>query len=669
VSAQQLPRRALLWLLLALLAAIGPHASRLPLWVLGVVGLALFWRLRVYQGRWSFAPRTLKVLLVIMAFVAVAIEWRTLIGLEPAVALLVIASGLKCMELRATRDVLVIGFVGYFLVASQLLFEQEIQYAAYALFALGVVTAALVARHQGTPAPGFPHPLALAARMFLQALPVMLVLFVVFPRIAPLWSMPQNKSAARTGPSDFMAPGDIARLSGSSELAFRATFEGDTPPQRDLYWRGLVFSDFDGREWRPGALARTENEYAERGVRYPGQRTLPHVARGPEVSYELILEPSNRVWAYVLGYPLQFDEGLRLGGDYRLYGSSPISQRMRYRVRSDIGAVLEPDLRVLRRHAELKLPDGFNPRTLALAQQWRAEEGSDAAFIQRVLEWFNREAFVYTLSPPLLGRDSVDDFLFQARRGFCEHYASAFVVLLRAAGVPARVVVGYQGGERNPYQDYLLVHQFDAHAWAEAWLDGQGWVRFDPTFAVAPQRIESGLSGALGDEFLAGSPLAMERYQHVRLIGWIRMRWDLATYQWARLVLSYDTGVQVALLNRLLGEISPQRLVAALLLCGSIVLGLVALSLFGWHPGRRHDAATRAYLAACRRLERYGLGRRHGEAPFDYAQRVAASRPLVAAEFMALSETFVQLCFAGATVTEQPELRRSFVRRARAFRG
>lgn len=665
----QLPRRSLLWLMGMLAVVVAPHLPHLPLWVLAVLAIALGWRYRVYQGRWAFPSRLVRALLVLMAFIAVGIEFRTLNGLDPAVSLLVLAAGLKTMEMRVTRDYLVVCFVGYFLVAAQLLFEQEIPYALAAMACALMVTAALVARHQREPAPGFPHPLALATRLLAQALPLMLVLFVVFPRIAPLWALPQSKTAAKTGPGSTMSPGDVARLSGSSELAFRVTFDGPIPAQRDLYWRGLVLSEFDGRQWTPGSSAAWETELALQGARRIATRRLQHIASGRESRYEVILEPTNQPWTYVLGYPLEFDQSLRLGSDYRLMTGTPVSQRMAYRVRSDLDATLEPELGVMRRRAELQLPDGYNPRARAQALEWRAEAGNDLAYIERVLDWFNREDFVYTLQPPLLGRDTVDEFLFGERRGFCEHYANAFVFLLRAAGVPARVVVGYQGGERNPYQDYLLVHHFDAHAWAEAWMEGRGWVRFDPTAAVSPERIESSLSEALGDEFLADSVLAMERYRGVPLLAIIRMRWDLATYHWARLVLQYDTERQTALLTRMLGEISVMRLTLALLGCGGVVLLAVALSLFGLRPRTRRDPATVAYLRVCEELARSGLARRNGEGALAFLARVREQSPENASGLEGITQAYVDLCYRPVPPGEREPALLALLAAARRFRG
>lgn len=664
----QLPRRALAWSLFALLLGIGPHAARLPAWVLLVVAVATVWRHRVHQGAWSFPGRAVRALLVLMSFLAVGLQWRALNGLEPTVALLVVAAALKALEMRSARDFLVIVFVAYFLIACQLLFEQEIPYAAYALFATFGVTAAMVARHQGDPGGGWLRPFAIATRMLLQAVPIMLLLFVVFPRIAPLWSIPQNTGGARTGPSETMSPGDVARLSASSELAFRATFDAAVPPARERYWRGLVLSEFDGRQWRQGALSRMESELALQGATRPALRPTSHVPGGAVSAYEIILEANNQPWLYVLGYPLAFDEGLRLGSDYRLMNSRPVVQRLRYRVNADLAARLEPELGALRRQSELQLPPGLNPRAAALAGEWRAAAGSDERYIERVLRWFHEEDFVYTMSPPLLGRDSVDDFLFGARRGFCEHYASAFTVLLRAAGIPARVVVGYQGGERNPWQGYLLVHQFDAHAWAEAWLPQRGWVRFDPTAAVAPERIESGVGDALGAEFLAGSPLAIERYRNVRLLGWLRMRWDTLTYHWARAVLNYDAERQTALLSRLLGAVSPARVVALLLGCGALALLLVAASLFGMRPLRRRDAATAAYLRACARLAAAGIERARGEAPLAFAARVERERPDLARCFSALSRDYARLAYGAPDAAELQHLTRALRSAVRRFR-
>ena len=624
-----LPRRSLAWLLFALVLAIGPHALRLPPWVLVVMGVAIAWRYRVYQGAWSFPGRAVKLLLVVMSFLAVGLHWRALSGLEPAVALLAIAGGLKAMEMRTTRDFLVVVFVAYFLVASQLLFEQEIPYALYAVVATAGVTAAMVARHQGDPAPGFPHPLVLTGKLLAQAVPVMLLLFVVFPRIAPLWAIPQNTQSARTGPSDSMSPGDVARLSGSNALALRATFEGAIPAQRELYWRGLVFSEFDGRQWRQGAMARMEAELAQQGAPRPALRQLTHVPSGEETSYEVILEPSNQPWAYVIGFPLSFDANLRSGSDYRLMSSRPLTQRLRYRVRADLGAQLEPELGILRRRTELQLPEGFNPRALAQAKAWRAEAPSDAAYIERVLRWFTEEEFVYTMSPPLLGRDSVDQFLFGERRGFCEHYASAFAVLLRAAGIPARVVVGYQGGERNPYQAYLLVHQFDAHAWAEVWIEGRGWVRVDPTGAVSPGRIGAftrlrAPRGAFGS--------AVDSVISPGLAQQLRAVWEAANNRWNQWVLNYTQTRQLDMLKAL-GFDAPdwQDLV-------NLLAGLVAAAALGgaaWSAWERlqHDPWLRLLALARKRLARAGLALPTHLPPRAMAEAVrahfgAASEPL-----------------------------------------
>lgn len=645
MSAPNLPRRSLLWLFGGLAAAMLPHMGRLPFWVLVAFAVSIAWRLRVHQGRWSFPSWTVRALLVVMACVAVGLDYRSLLGLEPAVALLTIAASLKTIELKGQRDFLVVVFAAYFLSASQLLFSQEPYDALYALGGILVVTAALVARHQGDPADGFPGPLGLAARMLAQALPLMLILFLVFPRLAPLWSIPQNTARAKTGPADSMSPGDFARLSGSSELAFRASFTGAAPRKAQLYWRGLVFSEFDGRQWRPGGWSRMENELARSGARRPAIRRAEVLSSDEEVDYEVVLEPSNQPWVYVLGYPSRFDGELRRGSDFRLMTSQPITQRFRYRVRSDLAATLEPELGVLARRSELQLPEGFNPRAVALAQEWRAAAASDREFIDRVLRWFNEENFVYTLEPGLLGRDTVDEFLFGSRRGFCEHYASSFVVLLRAAGIPARVVVGYQGGEPNPFEDYLLIHQYDAHAWAEAWLPGRGWLRFDPTAAVAPERIESGLEGAVGAEFLADSPLALERYRGVALLGWLRMRWDLINYQWVRVVLQFDADRQASLLGAMLGKLTPARLGIALLICGGTVLALIALSLFGFSRRRRCDPATELYLSACDAAARAGIARLPGEGPLRFAERLSRERPDLADAMRELSARYVELVY------------------------
>ena len=663
----QLARRALLWLFAALLAVVIPHLEYLPWWLLAVLLVCMAWRFRVYQGRWSMPPAAVRWLLVLGSVVLLMLDFRRLIGLEPTTSALALACALKTIELKSRRDYLVVVFAAYFLAASQLLFSQEIADMALVLTGIIMLTAALISQHQGDDTRGFPNPLALSGKILMQSLPLMLVLFLVFPRLAPLWSIPQQSRAAKTGPSDSMSPGDFARLGNSDELAFRVSFEGDLPSRSDWYWRGLVFGQFDGRTWRPGPRSRYEN-YAAAGNPRAAQIQIPQVVTGvSSTRYEVILEPSQQQWAYVLGYPLVYDDTLQLGSDARLIARKPVVQRLRYTVTASTDYILEPRLREMSRGVLVQLPDGINPRAIQQATLWRMETSDDRAYAERLLDWFGSTPFVYTLQPGTYGRDSVDEFLFERRRGFCEHYASAFAVMMRAADIPTRIVAGYQGGRLNGFEKYLSVHQYDAHAWVESWIEGEGWVRFDPTAAVSPLRVESGLNDAVGDEFLADSPLALQRYTGIPIAAWLSMRWDLINYQWAKRVLQYDSERQLALLGRWLGAVTPTRMALAVVACGALLMAFVALNLFGLRRRQEVDAATRTYLRFCAALGRKGLQRQCGEGPSMFAQRASSALPAAAAAIQRITELYVTLAFRSQYPGRHPALLRELQRAVKQF--
>jgi transglutaminase-like putative cysteine protease len=621
MSEQQWIRRyALTWLLVAQVAVIIPHSLRLPIWIDIVWLISAIWRVLVYQGRWSFPNRVVKTVLVIGCLAGIRYSYTAWTGLEPTVALLIICFSIKLLEAATRREALILLFLGYFVALTVFLFEQGLGTVLYMLLPVVLLTAALVALHQSAqhePLRFSWQPLRSAAVMAAQAVPVMLLLFLVFPRIAPLWQVPLPSAGAHTGMSDEMAPGDIAELSLSDALAFRVAFSGAVPSVRDLYWRGLVLDKFDGRRW----LSSTFNDM-------PLPQT-PNAASGPALDYQVYLEPTYQRWLYALQRPVSVDAKTSLTIDYRLLAPDIIYEKMVYRARAYPQAPLDAELDTRLRKYELTLPAKGNPRAQAWAQQLRAQYSDDAALIDALLQYFRAQEFYYTLKPPLLGEQAIDEFLFDIRRGFCEHYASTFVFVLRAAGIPARVVVGYQGGEINPLTGTVLVHQFDAHAWAEAWLPERGWVRFDPTAAVAPQRIENGLERAVSSgEFLGQSPLSVNRY---RTLGWLnalRLRTDAMNYAWTRWVVNYRDDTQTAVLRNLLGEISPLRIGLLLVGGGGAMLAIVALVLLGHQFfADRLPIEQIYYQRFCRRLAQRGFERPAGMAPGDYARWVLAQQP------------------------------------------
>lgn len=659
-----IPRNSLAWLLIAQLVVLVPHLPRLPWWLAGLwLGCAL-WRVQIQRTRWGYPGRLLRVGGLLLTGVAVFVTQGTLIGLDATVMLLLLLFMLKLLEMRSPRDALVVIYLGFFIVATAFLFDQGIPLALYQCFCVLVLVAALVGLQQ-SPARNDPAAaLRRAGGMLLQALPLMLVLFLFFPRLAPLWSVNLPSSTARTGLSESMSPADIANLAQSPELAFRVQFDGPAPPAATLYWRAMTMSRFDGRAWSQDR--RLEQRVA------PSLETV-----GEPLSYEVIAEPSGRNWLYSLRGSSSDTPQVRRLADGTLWAASPLSSTFAYNATAYSDSQLQPEgLSPSEQARELQLPASGDPRTREWAQRLRAQYRGDAELIQAVLRHFADQPYYYTLQPPPLGQHANDEFLFDSRRGFCEHYAGAMAFVLRAAGIPARVVTGYQGGELNPRGGYLLIHQFDAHAWVEAWLPGSGWTFFDPTFQVAPTRIERGLEEAMRDEgsFLAESPLSGARYRGVSWLNSLRLGWDDLNYQWQRRVLNFRSEEQLALFRRWLGTADWQRV-------GAIVLGLVfslmALQALIWLRPRRLTGtpAQRAWQRLDRRLQTLGLGALAGEGPRDWQRRISRALPSQEAALAAFFDCFVAQQYAGdaadsaALRVQLRQLLRSLPRRRSASRG
>ena len=631
----QLTRPALLWQLVMVVAVLLPHSLRLPWWLPLMTLVALGWRLWVHLGRTSFPHWSVKFLMAVTAGLGVILSIGRGNGPELAVALLFAGFSLKLLEIYKRRDALVLIYVAYFLAATELLFGQTMLHALYVVLALVLITAALNSVYQSERHPDFWRPLRAAVRLLLPALPLMAVLFLVVPRIGPLWYAPPTRDEARTGLSDTLAPGDVSRLTGSSEVAFRVAFAGGRPPApAQRYWRGLTYDHFDGRRWD----AEAERTLAP-------SRTAPQT--GPLFRYQMTLEPSGQHWVYALDYPVVAPWPLRMMSSQTLRAPSRIRQRMDVELVSRGAAQLSQTLSDAQRQRYLALPDGGNPRARALAQVWRDEDASTEALVARALDLYARE-FRYTLTPERLGSDSVDDFLFETRAGFCGHFASSMAFVLRAAGVPTRIVGGYLGGEWNPYESYLVIRQFEAHAWTEVWYPDRGWVRVDPTAAVAPERIDQSAEQLLANEpgFLADTLLSPVRFGHIPWVTELRLRIDALNYVWHRWVLTFQLR-QNDLLQKLLGELSLWKLALALLIPFSLILGWVALELLRQRRPKPRNPADAALERLSRRLETRGLGRRPGEPVGVYATRVARARPDLAPLIEAVAHHYEQLRYAG----------------------
>lgn len=658
-AAGQIPRGALAWLLLAQLLLIAPHIPRLPSWVALVWAACGLWRWQVFLGRWNWPGRWIRLGLIVACFAGTWLHYRSLVGLEPTVALLISAFSLKLLEMSARRDAYVIVMLGYFVALTQFLFAQDLLITLYQLSAVLVVSAALLALHRDDRRVFAPQVLRKASLMMAQALPLMLVLFLVFPRLAPLWQVPTAGHSARTGVSDSMAPGDISELSRSGALAFRARFDGPLPPAEDLYWRGIVLSDFDGRRWSASRWANYPAAEESRAARYAGLAA--------DYRYTVIIEPTYQRWLFALETSLALSPNVIQARDDRLLATDILREPTLYRAAS---FTLPAERRGSAdyRDWDLALPAQGNARARRLATDWQRTWGDKPeAIVNAALAMYRREAFVYTLQPPALAGEVIDGFLFDTRRGFCGHYAGSFVFLMRAAGIPARVVAGYQGGELNPITRTILVHQFDAHAWAEVWLPGRGWVRVDPTAAVAPERIERGFDGALTGDELAGSDLlSAARWRHVQWFNSLRLRLDALNYQWVNWVLNYRGETQMQVLQGLLGAVTPLRM--ALLMCAGLGLALAAAGLALWwrRPRHRHHPLDVLYLRCCARLAAAGWPRAQGESPQAYLQRLAGhpAQPQLAE----ITDIYTALRYKPLPAQRREALQRALRRRVRRFR-
>lgn len=598
-------------LLLALALVIAPHASHLPTWIPIAGGLLIAARFYLGVSRRALPNRWLLFAVAVICVVGVALSYRTLYGRDVGVALLTVMVGLKLMEMSAARDTVVVVLLAYFLVVTNFFYSQSIPTALYMLFTIWIITAAMIGlQHRASP----PRPLKVLKRagaLILQAVPVMIVLFVLFPRVqGPLWGLPQVNVASRSGLSDTMSPGDVSVLSLSDEIAFRVLFEDAPANPARLYWRGPVLNDFDGQTWHAG-LSLTMS-------------SLRFEALSAPIRYAVTLEPHDRRWLFAIDLPARVPAAAMLTSDFQMRSRRLVRERLRYDMESIPVYRVGLDERLSELNSSRQLPTKAAPRARALGRSWADEGLAPRAIVDRALAMFQEQPFIYTLAPPQLGDDPVDEFLFTTRSGFCEHYASSFTFLMRAAGVPARVVTGYLGGEINPVDGYLVVRQSEAHAWSEVWLEGEGWVRVDPTAAVSPLRVESGLAAAVPAS--ERNPLlGSENFDWVKQM---RFAWDAVANSWNQWVLGYDRDRQGRFLQQVgLDEISWQKTAILMMVASAGIVLALAAGLLLRLTRRRRDPVQRTYDAWCERMARRGAARRPSEGPRDFAARIGLQLP------------------------------------------
>ena len=617
-----LPRdaRDTLFLLAIIAWVLLPQVGHLPWWCSALASAMLLWRGKLALGNQALPNRWWLLFLLALAVGATLLTHRTLLGRDAGVTLVVILLALKTLELRARRDAFVVFFLGFFTMLTNFFYSQSLLTAFSMLLGLLGLLTALVNAHMPVGKPPLLQAAKTAGWMALLGAPVMVVLFLLFPRLAPLWGTPSDAMTGRSGLSATMQVGTIASLALDDSIAMRIAFQGPPPPQRELYFRGPVLSSFDGREWQPSSSSR-----------FPARFKLVDQlsVEGAPLAYQVTLEPTGRPWLFVMEAaaesPAVPGYRTRMSNDLQWLTDRPVTDIVRYQVSSHPAFRHGPPDQKPGLQEFVELPAGFNPRTLALAAEIRRDprhaRADSRALVQLAMERLRSGGYLYTLEPGVYGTHTADEFWFDRKEGFCEHIASAFVVLMRALDVPARIVTGYQGGERNAVDGFWVLRQSDAHAWAEVWQAGEGWVRVDPTSAVSPGRTGA-FQRLAAPQGLVGQTLGNLNPQ---LSVQLRAAWEAVNNRWNQWVLNYTQGKQLDLLKNL-GFESPSWEDLSYVLIGIVVMVSLAGTGWAWWDRVQHDPWLRLLGRARRQLGRSGLASSAASSPRQLAQEVLAER-------------------------------------------
>ena len=661
----RLPREArdTLFLLGVIAWTVLPHASHLPAWAIAMTAIVLVWR-----GHLALANAALpgRWLLVGVLVVAIGLTWwtyRTLLGREPGVTLAVALMALKTLELRARRDAFVVFFLGFFIILTHFLYSQSLPVAVAMLISVWGLLTAVVLAHMPVGQPSLKQAGGLAARTALLGAPVMALLFLLFPRIGPLWGVPQD-GISKTGLSNTMRMGSMTEVASDDSIAMRLRFDGPAPAPAEMYFRGPVLTRFDGIEWTPLGLPFASSSLPPRP---PALDT-----RGAPLGYEVTLEPLRLSSVPLLEATTDVEpvDGYRLvpRDDLQWLADRPVLERLRFRATASTRFVLGAPRRFGELQESLALPTGFNPRTIAWAHAFRADPSHRVAtptqLAQALLQHIRAHGFSYTLAPGEYGRDAVDEFWLDRKEGFCEHFAAAFVVVMRAAGVPARIVTGYQGTDLPAVEGYYVVRQSSAHAWAEYWQSGTGWVRADPTGAVAPDRISRSSRLAPQPGFVAGTLDAM----NPELFAQLRSAWEAVNNRWNQWVLNYSRGQQFDVLKQI-GFVAPTWEDLALLLVGTLSGLALAGAIWAWLDRHRVDPWVRQLERMKRALRPLGVPAAPHDPPRALAARVREQFGVTGEPLAALLDALEARRYSRAAARRpDPGMTRDFTQQARRLR-
>ncbi len=684
VSSQNLPFKLpknSVWLLwLCQLLNVTSLAAELSNWMLAVLALCFCWQAQLLSRKklsifYSFTDKKTEhhsvlyvspiilTLFAISGCIAIAISAKQFGVLISMVHLLTFAYVLKTFEIKTRTDFYQHILLGFFLLASALIFKQNL---GFSLLILGLLIVNLTLLHQlFAKKNSLLNSSKTVAVLLLQSSLLAITLFVVFPRLSPFWQVPLAKSA-KTGLSDVVCPGDIANLALSNGLAFRVNFKGaNIPAYSKLYWRAMTLENYDGRKW-----TRSNNsEKHKKNIKVNRQKFLPFTS-GDATTYQVIAQPSYQPWLFALAVATTTDPKVRLEKDYTVQSTTIVNQLRRYQVQSYFDAPLALSISEDSRARNLAIEQGSNPKLEQLALKLKAKYKNSLALSQAVLESFRVQKYYYTLQAPTLINNSLDQFYFDTKAGFCVHYASSFTYLMRAAGIPARVVTGYLGGEYNDASSseessnqggHLSIYQYDAHAWSEIWLEGIGWYRVDPTAAVDPERVSKGWSTALLEQQsqLNNDLISLYRFKQLAWLNTIRLKLDALDYQWARWVLGYSAKQQYDLLKRWFGNEMLWK--AAAIIPIALVLAMALMTLFsrlgvGKKSKKKISPAQELYNKCLTALEHKGIIKKHHYTAQQFSSIFEEQFPKLSAEFSEITKAFELLQYQKPSKQEQQVL-------------
>ncbi len=624
--------------------------DQLSLWMLALIALCLLWRVAilvdylVQPSKWLILPFALAGCLVLV------ISSKQLGLLITMVHLLCFSYALKQLELNKRKDFYQLFLLGIFVLAAAMIFKQSLYFASVLALVLILNVAVLFFAfiQANSPVTAFKG----TVKLLLQSVPLAVILFIVFPRLAPFWQVPIANSA-KTGLSDRVALGDITQLIQSNELAFRVKFSTPAPIFNQLYWRTLVLENYDGKQWTKSAQSiNNAKDYVA------GKYLFSPQLLGQSTSYQVIAQPSYQAWLFALAVAELTSSTVIKLPDHTLLNSTPITQAISYQVTSFLQAPLNKELAPAIRLRNLAIPLLRAPRLVAEAQRLRSITATDNELIAKVLQHIRQQNYRYTLKPPVLTDNSLDQFYFDTKAGFCVHYASSFTFLMRAAGIPARLVTGYMGGEYNANGAYYSIYQYDAHAWSEVWLKDQGWVRIDPTAAVSPDRVEKGFSQVLFKEqsALTGNIFSWQNYRHIVWLNVIRQQLNALDYQWTRWVIGYTPEKQFKLLQHWFGRFSALKL--AMLVAFSMIIILFAL----WLTNRTKKIKVNRqpwqtmYQQALDKLAKHGFVKEPQKSVDEFSQLIRVKLPDVDDSFSKLSRCFIRLNYCLLIESEQQKI-------------